>query len=75
MKITFLRAKRIALVALLKAEKRRQQLRETEARFYSDEICPTTGAVDLGDSSALEVNSTPKVLSVGQGESHLAPNH
>lgn len=36
---------------------------------------PTTGAVDLGDSSALEVDSTPEVLSAGQGESHPAPNH
>ena len=36
---------------------------------------PTTGAVDLGDSSALEVDSAPEVLSAGQGESHPAPNH
>jgi len=35
----------------------------------------TTGAVDLGDSSALEVGSTPEVLSAGQGESRSAPNH
>ena len=35
----------------------------------------TTGAVDLGDSSALEVGSTPEVLSAGQGESTPAPNH
>ena len=36
---------------------------------------PTTGAVDLGDSSALEVDSAPEVLSAGQGESTPAPNH
>ena len=36
---------------------------------------PTTGAVDLGDSSAIEVGSTPEVLSAGQGESTPAPNH
>ena len=36
----------------------------------------TTGAVDLGDSSAaLEVDSSPEVLSAGQGESKPAPNH
>ena len=37
MKISFLRAKRLAFSALLKAEKRRQQEREAEAKFYSDE--------------------------------------
>lgn len=36
---------------------------------------PTTGAVDLGDSSAFEVDSMPVVLSAGQGESTPAPNH
>ena len=36
---------------------------------------PTTGAVDLGDASALEVGQRPEVLSAGQGESHPAPNH
>ena len=35
----------------------------------------TTGAVDLGDSAALEVGSTPEVLSAGQGASNPAPNH
>jgi hypothetical protein len=29
----------------------------------------------LGDSSALEVDSTPEALSAGQGESTPAPNH
>jgi len=36
---------------------------------------PTTGAVDLGDSAALEVGQRPEVLSAGQGESTPAPNH
>lgn len=36
---------------------------------------PTTGAVDLGDSAALEVGQRSEVLSAGQGESQLAPNH
>jgi len=36
---------------------------------------PTTGAVDLGDSSALGDGQRSRVLSAGQGESHPAPNH
>lgn len=38
MKISILRARRLAHVALLKAERRRQQEREAEARFYSNEV-------------------------------------
>ena len=38
MKISILRARRVAHVALLKAERRRQQEREAEARFYSNEV-------------------------------------
>ena len=59
MKISFLRAKRIALVSLLKAEKHRQQEREAEAKFYSDEICPTKRALDAGCSHAYSHGSQP----------------
>ena len=37
--------------------------------------CPTTGAVDFGDSSALEVGQHPEVLSAGQADTIPAPNH
>jgi hypothetical protein len=36
---------------------------------------PTTGAVDLGDSAALEVVQRPEVLSAGQADTTPAPNH
>jgi|GEM_PF-5987426 len=37
MKVSFLRARRVAIAALLRAEKRRQQEREAEAAFYYEE--------------------------------------
>jgi len=75
MEITFLRARRIALASLLKAEKRRQQGREAEARFYADEICPTSGAVDGGEASDLQAESTPEMNPAPEVLSQPAHHH
>lgn len=47
MKISFLRAKRLAIAALLRAEKRRQQTREAEAKSYDDQCKPLKGMVNM----------------------------